>query len=205
MIERPVSAALHERAKAVMPGGNTRITVFMKPHPYYAAYGQGCRLTDVEGVERLDFTNNYNSLIHGHAHPAITAAVRDQIERGTAFPMATEAEIRLAELLCDRVPSFDQVRFCNSGTEAVMHAVKAARALTGRPMIAKCEGAYHGGYDPVEISLDSTPADWGEQDPASTPHVAGTPASQLAETIVIPFNDAEAATRLLGRHGAELA
>ncbi len=205
MIERPVSAALHERAKAVMPGGNTRITVFMKPHPYYAAYGQGCRLTDVEGVERLDFTNNYNSLIHGHAHPAITAAVRDQIERGTAFPMATEAEIRLAELLCDRVPSFDQVRFCNSGSEAVMFALKAARAHTGRPKIAKCEGSYHGSYDYAEVSLDPTPETWGNADPKSVAYVKGTPRSVLDDVVVIPFNKPDEAERILRAHAQELA
>jgi len=205
MIERPVSAALHERAKAVMPGGNTRITVFMKPHPYYAAYGQGCSLTDVEGVERLDFTNNYNSLIHGHAHPAITAAVRDQIERGTAFPMATEAEIRLAELLCDRVPSFDQVRFCNSGSEAVMFALKAARAHTGRPKIAKCEGSYHGSYDYAEVSLDPTPETWGNADPKSVAYVKGTPRSVLDDVVVIPFNKPDEAERILRAHAQELA
>ena len=82
MSERPVSAALYDRAKSVMPGGNTRITVFMKPHPYYASHGKGCWLTDADGVERLDFTNNYNSLIHGHAHPTIVAAVQAQLQRG---------------------------------------------------------------------------------------------------------------------------
>ena len=147
MSERPISAALYERAKSVMPGGNTRITVFMKPHPYYASHGKGFRLTDADGVERLDFTNNYNSLIHGHAHPDIVSAVKKQLELGTAYPMATEAEIRLAELMCDRVPSFEQIRFCNSGSEAVMFAVKAARAHSGRYKIAKCEGSYHGSYD----------------------------------------------------------
>lgn len=205
MIERPVSAALYERAKAVMPGGNTRITVFMKPHPYYAAYGQGCRLTDVDGVERLDFTNNYNSLIHGHAHPAITAAVRDQLERGTAFPMATEAEIRLAELLCDRVPSFEQVRFCNSGSEAVMFALKAARARTGRPKIAKCEGSYHGSYDYAEVSLDPTPETWGNADPKSVAYVEGTPRSVLDDVVVIPFNKPDEAEQILRAHAQELA
>ena len=84
MAELPVSQALYKRAMKVMPGGNTRTTVYMKPHPFYASHGKGCRLTDAEGVERIDFTNNYNSLIHGHAHPAINAAVREQIERGSA-------------------------------------------------------------------------------------------------------------------------
>jgi len=205
MIERPVSGALYERAKAVMPGGNTRITVFMKPYPYYAAYGRGCRLTGVDGVARLDFTNNYNSLIHGHAHPAITAAVRDQLEHGTAFPMATEAEIRLAELLCGRVPSFEHVRFCNSGSEAVMFALKAARAHTGRAKIAKCEGSYHGSYDYAEVSLDPTPATWGNADPKSVAYAKGTPQSVLDEVVVIPFNKPDEAERILRAHARELA
>ena len=205
MTERPTSAALYERATAVMPGGNTRVTVYMKPYPYYAAQGNGCRLTDVDGVERLDFTNNYNSLIHGHAHPAITAAVQEQLARGTAFPMATEAEIRLAELLCGRVPSFDQVRFCNSGSEAVMFAVKAARAFTDRPKIAKCEGSYHGAYDFAEVSLDSTPATWGNADPKSVAYTKGTPQSVLDEVVVIPFNKPQEAERILQAHASDLA
>ena len=205
MSERPISAALYERAKSVMPGGNTRITVFMKPHPYYASHGKGFRLTDVDGVERLDFTNNYNSLIHGHAHPDIVSAVKKQLELGTAYPMATEAEIRLAELMCDRVPSFEQIRFCNSGSEAVMFAVKAARAHSGRYKIAKCEGSYHGSYDQLEVSLDPTPATWGNSDPKSVPYVAGTPKSVLDDVVVIPYNKPDEAEAILRKHARELA
>ena len=205
MADMPVSQALYDRAVKVMPGGNTRTTVYMKPHPFYAAHGTGCRLTDAEGVERIDFTNNYNSLIHGHAHPAINAAVREQIERGSAFPMATELEIRLAELLCARVGSFDQVRFCNSGSEAVMMALKAARAFTEKPKIAKCEGSYHGSYDFAEVSLDPTPESWGNADPKSVAYAKGTPQSVLDEVVVIPFNKTDEAERILRTHAAELA
>lgn len=205
MPEMPVSQALYDRAVKVMPGGNTRTTVYMKPHPFYASHGKGCRLTDAEGVERIDFTNNYNSLIHGHAHPAINVAVRDQIERGSAFPMATELEIRLAELLCERIASFDQVRFCNSGSEAVMMALKAARAHTGKPKIAKCEGSYHGSYDFAEVSLDPTPESWGNADPKSVAYATGTPQSVLDEVVVIPFNKPEEAERILRAHAKELA
>ncbi|PPR63063.1 MAG: Beta-phenylalanine transaminase [Alphaproteobacteria bacterium MarineAlpha4_Bin2] len=205
MSKRPVAAALYERAKSVMPGGNTRITVFMKPHPYYASHGQGCRLTDADGIERLDFTNNYNSLIHGHAHPDIFEAVQAQLGLGTAFPMATEAEIRLAELLCTRVPSFEQIRFCNSGSEAVMFAVKAARAHTGRFKIAKCEGSYHGSYDQLEVSLDPTPETWGNGDPKSVPYVQGTPRSVLEDVIVIPYNKPDEAEVILRKNARKLA
>ena len=205
MAEMPVSQALYERAMKVMPGGNTRTTVYMKPHPFYASHGKGCRLTDAEGVERIDFTNNYNSLIHGHAHPAINAAVRGQIERGSAFPMATELEIRLAELLCGRIASFEQVRFCNSGSEAVMMAIKAARAYSGKPKIAKCEGAYHGSYDFAEVSLDPTPETWGNGDPESVAYAKGTPRSVLDEVVVIPFNKPDRAERILHAHAQTLA
>jgi len=205
MAELPVSQALYERAMKVMPGGNTRTTVYMKPHPFYASHGKGCRLTDAEGVERIDFTNNYNSLIHGHAHPAINAAVREQIERGSAFPMATELEIRLAELLCGRIASFERVRFCNSGSEAVMMAIKAARAYSGKPKIAKCEGAYHGSYDFAEVSLDPTPESWGNGDPKSVAYAKGTPRSVLDEVVVIPFNKPDRAERILRAHAQTLA
>ena len=205
MAKMPVSQALYDRAVKVMPGGNTRTTVYMKPHPFYASHGSGCRLTDAEGVKRIDFTNNYNSLIHGHAQPAINPAVRDQIERGTAFPMATELEIRFAELLCERVASCEQIRFCNSGSEAVMNAIKAARAFRDKPKIAKCEGAYHGAYDFAEVSLDPTPESWGNADPKSVAYTKGTPQSVLDEVVVIPFNKPDEAERILRAHADSLA
>lgn len=199
------SAELFERAKRVMPGGNTRTTVFRSPHPAYARSGRGCRVTDVDGVERIDFINNYTSLIHGHAHPRIVEAVTKQLQEGTAFAFPTESEIELAELLCARQPAFERIRFTNSGTEAVMTAIKAARAYTGRPKIAKCEGAYHGAYDYVEVSLDPSPDTWGDDVPRPVPYARGTPEGVLKDTVVIPFNDGEAAERIVSAHGDELA
>ena len=114
------SEALYRRALRVMPGGVSRNTVLRKPHPIYAAHASRCHITDVEGVERIDFANNMASLIHGHSHPAIVAAVTKQLRRGTAHTLATEVELRFAEHLCERVDSFEQIRFVNSGTEAVM-------------------------------------------------------------------------------------
>ncbi|MGC1697946.1 MAG: aminotransferase class III-fold pyridoxal phosphate-dependent enzyme, partial [Pseudolabrys sp.] len=140
------SKALYDRALASLPGGNTRTTVFMKPYPIYAARGEGCRVWDVDGNELIDCINNFTSLIHGYAHPALIEAAMRQLALGSAFGLPTESEIDLAELLVSRLPSVDQVRFANSGTEAVMTALKAARAFTGRQKIAKCEGAYHGSY-----------------------------------------------------------
>ncbi|MDD9927687.1 MAG: aspartate aminotransferase family protein [Rhodospirillaceae bacterium] len=199
------SAALHERARASMPGGNTRTTVWRAPHPIYAASGKGCRIIDVDGNTYLDFINNFTSMIHGHANPVIAEAVREQLALGTCFAMPTASEIGLAELLCGRVPSFERIRFTNSGSEAVMMALKAARAHTGRPKIAKCEGAYHGSYDFAEVSLDSAPATWGNADPNSVAYSAGTPQSVLDEVIVVPFNKPAEAERILRMHADELA
>jgi len=200
------SAALYQRALKVMPGGCSRNTVLRKPHPLYAERGEGCYVTDIEGVRRIDFANNMASLIHGHAHPAVVSAVTDQLQKGTAFTLATEVEIDYAEHLCNRNPGFEKIRFVNSGTEAVMSCLKAARAYTGRAKIAKVEGAYHGLYDFAEVSQTSKPVNWGDEEkPLSVPVAHGTPASALKEVVVIPFNDAERAIAILDHHADELA
>lgn len=170
------SAQLWQRAQAVMPGGNSRTTVFTAPHPTYAASARGATITDVDGNARLDFVNNYTSLIHGHAHPRITEAVVRQLSLGTAISFPTETEVRLAELLVERVDTLEQLRFTNSGTEAVMMAVQAARAYTGRPRIARFEGCYHGAYVDHEMN-----------------------------DLLLPYNDADAVEREIGSHAQELA
>jgi len=200
------SASLYARAVKILPGGVSRNTVLRKPHPLYADRAAGCRITDIEGVERIDFSNNMASLIHGHAHPAIVAAVTEQLHKGTAYTLATEVELRFAEHLCSRSPSFEKLRFVNSGTEAVMAALKAARAFTSRPKIAKVEGAYHGVYDYAEVSQTANPGSWGEVDhPVSVPVAHGMPASALADVVIIPFNDTERALTILDEHRGELA
>ena len=127
------SAALFARAQDVLPGGNSRTTVYMAPYPPYAVAGEGCWITDVEGDRRLDCLNNYTALIHGHAHPTIVEAATRRLAQGASFPMPTPEEIDLAALLCERLPSAERVRFTNSGSEAVMIAIKGARAFSGRP------------------------------------------------------------------------
>jgi len=206
LIEQSSSAALYQRALKVMPGGCSRNTVLRKPHPLYAQRGEGCYVTDIEGVRRIDFANNMASLIHGHAHPEVVSAVTEQLKKGTAFTLATEAEIDYAEHLCSRNAGFDKIRFVNSGTEAIMSCVKAARAYTGRAKIAKVEGAYHGLYDYAEVSQTSKPTDWGDESkPVSVAVAHGTPASALMDVVVIPFNDAERAVAILDQHADELA
>src|SRR5436190_2339627 len=202
---KSVSRAMYDRALASLPGGNTRTTVFMKPYPIYAARGEGCRVWDVDGHEYIDCINNFTSLIRGHAHPALVEAAKRQLVLGTAFGLPTESEIDLAELLASRLPAVEQVRFANSGTEAVMMALKTARAYTGRPKIVKCEGAYHGSYDYAEVSLDPTPAAWGRNAPVSVAYAKGTPGNVLADVLTIPFNDTEAAVSLIREHGRDLA
>jgi glutamate-1-semialdehyde 2,1-aminomutase len=201
-----LSAELYERALRTLPGGVSRNTVLRTPHPLYVDHAAGCRVTDVEGIEHIDFANNMASLIHGHAHPAIVEAVTEQLGKGTAFTLATKIEIEYAEHLCGRSVSFERLRFVNSGTEAVMGALKAARAFTGRPKVAKVEGAYHGLYDFAEVSQTSNPSNWGsEEKPQSVPVAHGTPAMVLENVVIIPFNDPERAIAILDEHKGEIA
>ena len=201
-----LSASIYERALKVLPGGVSRNTVLGVPHPLYADHALGCRVTDIEGVERIDFANNMASLIHGHAQPAVIEAVTAQLQKGTAFTLATEIEVEFAEHLCGRSESFEMLRFMNSGTEAVMAAVKASRAYTGRSKIAKVEGAYHGQYDYVEVSQTANPSNWGsDRQPAGVPVAHGTPTGVLNDVVVIPFNDPEGALAILDGHRYELA
>ncbi len=200
------SRKLYERAKRVLPGGVSRNAVFTRPHPTYGMTGAGCYVTDVDGNRRLDFANNVASLIHGHAHPAIVEAVTQQLRQGTAINLTSEVEVAYAEYLTARSECFDKIRFVNSGTEAIMCCLKAARAYTEKPKIAKVEGSYHGIYDYAEVSQASTPKDWGEADhPYSVPVVRGTSSSVLEEVIVIPFNDTEHALSLLDEHTGQIA
>src|SRR5215213_564141 len=147
----PRSAALHEAARRVMPGGDTRTVAFHAPYPLVIMQGWGCRVQDADGRTYVDLLNNYTSLIHGHAHPAVVAAVSERLPYGTAFPAPNEAQTQLAEIIVDRVASVDMVRFCNSGSEAVMNALRAARAFTNRDVVVKMEGGDHGTYDDVEV------------------------------------------------------
>lgn len=197
---------IYKQACEVIPGGVSRNTVFHKPHPFYASHASGCYVTDIDGIPRLDFANNMASLIHGHAHPAIVNAVIEQLQRGTAYTMATESEVALAQLMCNRVESLEQIRFTNSGTEAVMAMMKAARAFTGRPKIAKAEGAYHGTYDFAEVSQAPNPSNWGDIDePNSVPLAYGTPQGVLENMIVFPFNDIERTIAILNRQAHQIA
>lgn len=194
------------RARLVFPDGTSRVTIERDPVPLYIERGTGSYLFDVDGHRFLDLNGNFTTLIHGHAFAPVVEALTNQLQRGSCFANPTASEIELAELLCDRIPHVDRVRFVNTGTEAVLFAIKAARAFTGRSKIAKLEGAYHGAYDWAEVSLASTPDNWGDPTaPSSTAFYRGMPASVLNEVVVLRFNDAEGARQLLSAHGHSLA
>jgi glutamate-1-semialdehyde 2,1-aminomutase len=190
------SRALWERAVGSLPGGNTRTTIFHDPYPVYLVSGEGCRVTDVDGVERIDFISNYTSLILGHCHPRVVDAVQDQAGRMMSAAAPSELEIALAERIGERLPSVEQIRFANSGTEATMLAFRAVRAFTGREKVAVFARGYHGSHDyaasvPAEVSL--------------APGGPGIPAG-VAETIVVgPFDDIDGTRAALEPHLDELA
>ena len=129
------SKKIYDRATKVLTGGVSRNTIFRKPHPFYVSTANGSYITDVDGCKRLDFANNMASFIHGHSHPKIVEAVTDQLQKGSAFTMGSEIEVKYAELLNNRTKAFEKIRFMNSGTEAVMTMIKAARVYTGKHKI----------------------------------------------------------------------
>ncbi len=179
--ETTASHVLWDRARESLPGGNSRTTIFHDPYPLYASSGEGCRVTDADGVERIDFISNYTSLVHGHCHPAVVEAVRRQAGRLLSAAAAGELEVEMAERIKERLPSIELLRFANSGTEATMQAIRAARAFTGRATIGVFAGAYHGTHD-YAVSI---PADVGAPGAFGVPDV-------VAETLVVlPFNDAD--------------
>ena len=200
------SRAMHEEAVAVMPGGNSRTTTFFDPYPFYFQRGQGAHIWDVDGTERVDFNGNYTSLILGHAHSDVVKAVQSVAENGLSFPGPTEHEVRLAEMLVRRLPSVESLRFTNSGTEATMNAIRLARAFTGRPKIAKFEGAFHGTHDWVMVSVTPDPKTAGNRRrPKPVAWSAGIPPAVLKHVVVLPWNDPEACDEILTKEGASIA
>ena len=184
-MSEPNSKVLFERAKRLMPGGvNSPVRAF-KPYPFFTAYARGSKLYDVDGNVYIDYCLAYGPLLLGHAHPRIIEAVREQLERGTMYGTPTEAEVKLAELIINIVPCIEMIRLVNTGTEATMHAIRAARGYTGRDKIVKFEGCYHGAHDYVLVKAGSGAATFG------APTSLGIPEDAAKNTIVLPFNDLE--------------
>lgn len=179
--------ALPVRAEKVMVRGNTRSTLFVPPAPPYAVRGEGAYVIDQLGSRVIDANNNYTSLIHGHARPEVLDAVSGVLTAGTAFGLPTETEVALAELLRART-GHERWRFSNSGTEAVMTAVRAARAYTGRDLLVRFEGSYHGTADAV-VSRTAP----------------GVTEGVRADVIELPQGDAEAFERVMAEYGPRVA
>jgi glutamate-1-semialdehyde 2,1-aminomutase len=184
----PRSRAYYERATDALVGGTTRTTVYMEPYPPCLVRGQGSSVWDLDGNERTDLLNNYTALILGHADPEVVAAAQRAVDEGSAFAAPTQHELRLAELIKARLPSVERLRFTSSGTEATMFAMRIARAVTGRPMIAKMEGGYHGTHDY-----------------AAAPSGVGIPEAVRELVLDLPFNDADEAERRLEPHKDRVA
>lgn len=196
------SNELFEEAQHYIPGGvNSPVRAFkaVGSNPLFIARGKGSHIWDVDGNEFIDYVGSWGPLILGHAHPRIIDAITKAAQLGTTFGAATEAEIELAKMIIDAVPSVEMVRLVSSGTEAVMSAIRLARGYTGRDKIVKVEGGYHGHSDALLAKAGSGMATFG------VPDSAGVPGSMTADTIVVPYNDIDAVRMLFEQVGREIA
>lgn len=189
----PQSREIIENAAKYVPDGDYRVSVWHEPYPTVMAKGDGCHLYDIDGNDYLDFSNNWTSMILGNNHPNVVEAIRRQAPLGSAMAAPHERAYEWAKMLCDRIPSVNKVRFCTSGSEAVMFTIRAARAFTGKDKILKMEGNYHGSYDPMEMTTGWRKLPWG------------LPKSVEGDVLVTPFNDKEAAERIIKENKDELA
>lgn len=200
------SASVHGRAATVLPGGDTRNSIFWEPFPVYIDHAYGSTIVDVDGNERTDFINNMTTLILGHRHPTVVSALEEQLTRGISYPAPAPLVVEWGELMCERVQSVDKVRFVNSGTEATLNAIRAARAYTGKNLLAKCEGAYHGNHDSVQISVTPPIAEAGDkQSPTAVAGTQGISNRATDEIVLMPYNDSENAERIVRHHADHLA
>ena len=201
----PRSQELFEQARKTMPGG-AKGAYFHQPYPLTMARGEGCYLYDVEGQRYVDFANHHTAQVLGHNHPAVIDAIQKQMAKGIALGAPVGIETELCEEMCRRVASLDRIRFCNSGTEATLHAIRLARGVSGRVKIAKFEGGYHGSHDVVEISsAPSLDKVGSETAPNPVPSTGGLSPHAAEEVVVLPFNDEASVERLITQHRDELA
>ncbi len=202
MISRARSEALFAEALERIPGGvNSPVRAFraVGGQPFFVDRARGARVRDVDGREYIDYVCTWGPAILGHAHPGIIRAIQQAAEHGTSFGIPNPLEVKLARLICEAMPSIEKVRLCNSGTEATMSAIRLARGFTRRDKIIKFEGCYHGHVDSLLVKAGSGALTLGH------PDSAGVPASFVEHTLVLPFNDLEAAQAALAAHPGEVA
>ncbi|UCE16564.1 MAG: glutamate-1-semialdehyde 2,1-aminomutase [Candidatus Bathyarchaeota archaeon] len=193
------SKILYEKAKKLMPGGVTSPVRAFKPYPFFTSHAKGSKLYDADGNVYIDYCLAYGPLLLGHANSKIIEAVKEQLEKGTLYGTPTDAEVRLAELVTSRIPCIEMVRLVNTGTEATMHAIRAARGYTGRNKIVKFEGCYHGAHDYVLVKAGSGATTFG------APTSLGVPEDTTKNTIVLPFNNIEALEKAIDQNRDEIA
>lgn len=192
----PNSAAAYAEARRILPGGVTHDVRYMRPHPIYVERAAGALKWDVDGHEYVDYQGGHGALILGHAHPEVTEKVAEQLSRGTHYGASHELETRWAELVCAMVPSAEMVRFTSSGTEATLMALRIARAATGRPLVLRFQGHFHGWHDHVAFGVTS------HFDGSATPGVL----DDLAENVVLVApNDLDGLRAALDQNGARIA
>jgi glutamate-1-semialdehyde 2,1-aminomutase len=204
----PKSYAIWQKNRTVMPAGVGSLFRLADPFPMVVNRAKGARLWDADDNEYLDFMLGFSTLILGNAPDEVEAAIREALPRGTHYGQCHEYEYGFAKLFCEMVPGVEKVAFCNTGTEATMYALRLARAATGRPLVAKFEGGYHGTHDLLAVSFGrprATPEMYGPvEDPAAVPESPGLTEGAWKDTIVLPFNH-PAAFDKIRRHAARLA
>ncbi len=188
------SEAHFQAANAYLPGGDTRRASFFTPYPLFMERGEGCFLYDANENRYIDMQNNYTSLIHGHAHPKVNEAAKSRLETGVVLGSAGEIQYRHAEHLCKRIASVDAVRYCNSGTEATMFAMRLARAYKKREGILKMDGGYHGMHDYAQVNIFPDPMNEGLPRAWAEPWV---PRNLLKDVFIAPYNDLNRVEELL--------
>ncbi|MFC1888555.1 aspartate aminotransferase family protein [Thermodesulfobacteriota bacterium] len=189
----PLSKEFHQKFLEVMPGGTTRSLSYFKPYPLHIEYGKGAYVYTHEGHKLLDVTNSYGALVLGHGDPDVADAIRASVITGIQFSAPTDTQYEMSKLLCERIPSFDKIRFCNSGTESTLFALRTARAYKKRNKILKMDGGFHGTHDCVSSSTQKDAA------------VLGIPKGMVEDVLSVPFNNFELLEEVLIQNRSDLA
>ncbi len=197
----PAASTAYQSAVSWLPGGNTRTQTYVAPFPMYARSGHAATIELVDGARVDDFLLNYTAATLGHAHPAVVTAITRAIQRGAPFGVPSLEEVALAEAICERFEAIERLRFTSSGSEATLQALRAARAFTNRPMVAKAEGGYHGSHDFVDISVTR----FSETASSAVAEARGTPQGVTESVVVFPYNDLDGALATLAPHSEALA